>query len=246
MIHPIHTLRNGAPMRTKLVSSLALLAVATAAIGALGRPAPNAGTISGHVTFTGTPPKMRPIDMAKEPSCAKQHPTPIMTESVVAVPANALGNVVVYISAGDQASAAPTQAVRYDQKGCEYVPHVAVLQVGQPLEIYNDDQTSHNIHPLAKVNPEWNKSQPPGAPPIKASYTKPEFISVKCNVHPWMHGNFAVLTTSHHALTGQDELGDHEQHARGDHRLRHLTIDADAEQRNVGGQPPDAADENGG
>ena len=97
MIHPIHTLRNGAPMRTKLVSSLALLAVGTAAIGALGRPAPNAGTISGHVTFTGTPPKMRPIDMAKEPSCAKQHPTPIMTESVVAGPANALGNVVVYI-----------------------------------------------------------------------------------------------------------------------------------------------------
>ena len=204
MIYPIHTLRNGAPMRTKLVSSLALLAVATAAIGALGRPAPNAGTISGHVTFTGTPPKMRPIDMAKEPSCAKQHPTPILTESVVAGPANALGNVVVYISTGDQASAAPTQAVRYDQKGCEYVPHVAVLQVGQPLEIYNDDQTSHNIHPLAKVNPEWNKSQPPGAPPIKASYTKPEFIAVKCNVHPWMHGNFAVLTTPHHALTGQD------------------------------------------
>ena len=41
---------------------------------------------------------------------------------------------------------------------------------GAALEIYNDDQTSHNIHPLAKVNPEWNKSQPPGSPPIKATY----------------------------------------------------------------------------
>jgi plastocyanin len=191
-------------MRTTLVSSLALLAVATVASGALGHPATNAGTISGHVTFTGTPPKMRPIDMAKEPSCAKQHPTPIMTESVVAGPANALGNVVVYISAGDQPGGPATQAVRYDQKGCEYVPHVAVLEVGQPLEIYNDDQTSHNIHPLAKVNAEWNKSQPPGAPPIKATYDKPEFIAVKCNVHPWMHGNFAVLKTPHHALTGPD------------------------------------------
>jgi plastocyanin len=204
MIHSTNTLRNGAPMRTNLVSCLALLAVATAALGAVSRPATNAGTISGHVTFTGTPPKMRPIDMAKEPSCAKQHSTPIMTESVVTGPGNALGNVVVYISAGDQSAGAPTQAVRYDQKGCEYIPHVAVLQVGQPLEIYNDDQTSHNIHPLAKVNSEWNKSQPPGAPPIKATYTKPEFIAVKCNVHPWMHGNFAVLTTPHHALTGQD------------------------------------------
>ena len=204
MIYLTHTPKNGVPMQTKLVSSLALLAVATSAIGALGRPAATAGTISGHVTYTGTPPKMRPIDMAKEPSCAKQHSTPVMTESVVTGPANALGNVVVYISAGAQSSAPPKEAVRYDQKGCEYIPHVAVLQVGQPMGIYNDDQTSHNIHPLAKVNPEWNKSQPPGSPPIKATYAKPEFIAVKCNVHPWMHGTFAVLTTDHHALSAQD------------------------------------------
>jgi plastocyanin len=191
-------------MSRKLVSSLVLLAVGTFATVALGHPASNAGTISGHVTFTGTPPKMRPIDMAKEPSCAKQHPTPIMNESVVTGPNNALGNVVVYISAGDQSRAAPGGPVRYDQKGCEYIPHVAVLQVGQPMEIYNNDQTSHNIHPLAKVNPEWNKSQPPGAPPIKTSYDKPEFIAVKCNIHPWMHGYFVVLTTPHHGLTGED------------------------------------------
>ena len=49
--------------------------------------------------------------------------------------------------------------------------------MGQPLEIYNDDQTSHNIHPLAKVNAEWNKSQPPGAPPLKATYRQ-------ARVHP--------------------------------------------------------------
>jgi plastocyanin len=191
-------------MHTQLASSLAILTVATFAITAHSPPAPNAGTISGHVTFTGTPPKMRPIDMAKEPSCAKQHSTPVLNESVVTGPGNAVGNVVVYISTGAPASAPRNEAVRYDQKGCEYIPHVAVLQVGQPLEIYNDDQTSHNIHPLAKVNPEWNKSQPPGSPPLKATYAKPEFIAVKCNVHPWMHGTFAVLSTDHHAVTAQD------------------------------------------
>ncbi|HTR22007.1 MAG TPA: carboxypeptidase regulatory-like domain-containing protein [Gemmatimonadales bacterium] len=165
---------------------------------------PAAGTVSGTVTYTGTPPKMKPIDMAKEPSCAKQHATPVMTENVVTGPNNALGWVVVYVSAGDQGSAAATTAVRYDQKGCQYVPHVAVMQTNQPLEIYNDDQTSHNIHPLAKDNAEWNKSQPPGAPPIHATYDKPEFIPVKCNVHPWMHGYFIVLSTSHYAVTGED------------------------------------------
>ena len=191
-------------MPTKYLASLGLVLVAAFAMGARPGPEQGPGTISGTVTFTGTPPKMRPIDMAKEPSCASQHPTPVMTESVVTGPGNTVQWAVVYISAGDQPAAAPTTAVRYDQKGCEYLPHVAALQVGQPLEIYNDDQTSHNIHPLAQVNPEWNKSQPPGAPPIKATYDKPEFVAVKCNVHPWMHGYFAVLNTSRYALTGND------------------------------------------
>jgi len=190
-------------MRTNVLSSLALGLLAVTAMGALAAPAP-AGSITGSVTYTGTPPKMKPIDMAKEPSCASQHPTPVMTQNVVTGPGNAVQYVVVYVSAGDQPAAAPATAVRYDQKGCEYVPHVAVVQAGQPLEIYNNDQTSHNIHPLAKVNPEWNKSQPPGTPPIKATYDKPEFIAVKCNIHPWMHGYFAVMGTSNVAVTGND------------------------------------------
>lgn len=190
-------------MRTRYLWSVALAAAAgVAARAPASRPA--AGTVAGKVTFTGTPPKMKPIDMAKEPSCAAQHATPVMTETVVTGAGDAVVNAVIYISAGDSATTTPTVAVRYDQKGCQYIPHVAVMQVGQPLEIYNNDQTSHNIHPLALTNPEWNKSQPPGTPPIHASYTKPEFIAVKCNVHPWMHGYFAVLTTSHYAVTGND------------------------------------------
>src|SRR5580704_346025 len=110
-----------------------------------GTPTPPAGaTITGKVTYTGTPPKMKPIDMSKEPSCAKQHATPVMTENVATGPANALQFVVVYISAGDTDTSAPTEAVRYDQKGCQYLPHVLPMHAGQSLQIYNDDQTSHN------------------------------------------------------------------------------------------------------
>jgi hypothetical protein len=158
------------------------------------------GTVEGTISYTGTPPKMKPIDMAKEPSCAKQHATPVMTESVGARPGNTLEDVVVYVSAGDMGGPA-TQPVTYEQKGCQYIPHVAAMEVNQPLEIYTRDPTSHNIHPMAKVNAEWNRSQPPGAPPIKTTYEKAEFIPVKCNVHPWMHGYFAVLGTSHYSVS---------------------------------------------
>ena len=191
-------------MRTKYLASFALAALTTAATGAAPAPDHAEASITGKVTFTGTPPKMRPIDMAKEPTCASQHPSPVMTEAIVSGAGNSVQNVVVYITAGDQGSTPPAGTAHYSQKGCQYIPHVLALQTGQPLEVTNEDQTSHNIHPLATVNPEWNKSQPAGAAPLKATYGKPEFIAVKCNVHPWMHGYFAVLGTSHFAVTGND------------------------------------------
>ena len=186
---------------------LALVVVAAAsALMMLAAPATPAGsaTISGRATYTGTPPKMKPIDMSKEPTCAKEHNPPETTQNVVTHPPDALEYVVVYISAGDQPAPTPTQAVRYDQKGCVYTPHVLVMQVNQPLEIYTDDPVAHNIHPMPKANPEWNKSQPPNTPPIQTKWEKPEFIPVKCNIHPWMHGYFVVLNTSHYVVTGED------------------------------------------
>jgi hypothetical protein len=186
---------------TKYISSLALMVLAGFAIAVLGAPPAGSGAIEGKVTYTGTPPKMKPIDMAKEPTCAKEHNPPEMAQNVVTGPGNALQYVVVYISAGEQPSPTPSQAVRFDQKGCMYIPHVLPMQVGQELMIYTDDPFAHNIHPLPKVNPEWNKSQPPGAAPIDTKWDKPEFIEVKCNIHPWMHGYFVVLRTSRYAVT---------------------------------------------
>jgi hypothetical protein len=188
-------------MRMKLISvaGVAILCASTVAFAG-----PSGGTVSGRVTYEGTPAKPKVIDMSKEPTCAQKHPTPVTTETVVTGPNNSLANVVVYISAGAPDENAPSQAPTFDQKGCQYIPHVLALQVNQEFKIVNDDQTSHNIHPLPKVNREWNKSQPPGSPPIVEKYDKPEFIPVKCNIHPWMHGQFAVLKNSHYGISGED------------------------------------------
>jgi plastocyanin len=188
-------------MNTKIIYLAGLAMLIGSAIGAAG---PAGGSISGKITYEGTPAKQKPIDMSKEPTCAKQHPNGISTETVVTGPGNTLQNVIVYISAGAPDDAAPSQAVTITQHGCQYLPHVVPMVVNQELKVVNDDQTSHNIHPLAKVNREWNKSQPPGTPPFSEKFDKPEFIAVKCNVHPWMHGTFAVLKTSHFAVSGEN------------------------------------------
>jgi hypothetical protein len=188
-------------MRIRIVYLAGLAMLVGSAIGVAG---PSGGTVSGKVTYEGTPAKQKPIDMSKEPSCAKQYATPVTTETVVTGANNSLENVVVYVTAGAPDEGAPSQAAVFTQKGCRYIPHVLVFQVNQELKILNEDQTSHNIHPLAKINREWNKSQPPGTPPISDKYDKAEFIAVKCNVHPWMHGTFAVLKNSHYSISGGD------------------------------------------
>ena len=161
-----------------------------------------AGTISGKVTFTGTPDRQKPIDMGKEPYCAKLHAKPVTFEAVVTGPNNALENVVVYVSSGaPDEGQVPTQGVTFEQKGCQYMPHILPMHTNQELKITNVDQATHNIHPQAKVNREWNKSQAPGAAPIVEKFAREEFISVKCNVHPWMHGYFVVLKTSHYDVS---------------------------------------------
>src|SRR5205809_4145018 len=117
-------------MRTRSLALLAGLAAVSTAMVAPPRPArPPAGTIDGTVTYTGTPPKMKPIDMSKEPACVTAHATPAMTENVVTGPASTLRWVVVYVSAGDRASPPPAEPARYDQKDCQYLPHVLALQV---------------------------------------------------------------------------------------------------------------------
>ena len=181
-----------------VMTGVAALAASTMVIAG-----PSGGTVSGKVTYEGTPAKMKPIDMSKEPSCAKMYTTPPTSETVVTGAGNTLADVVVYVSAGAPDDTAPSTAAVFTQKGCRYIPHVLPIVVNQELKIQNEDQTSHNIHPLPKLNREWNKSQPPGTPAITEKYDKAEFIPVKCNIHPWMHGNFAVLKNSHYAVSNE-------------------------------------------
>jgi plastocyanin len=186
-------------------TGIAALAMFCGPIMAAAFP-PGSGSISGRVTVTATPAKPKPLDLAKEPDCVKMHASnPLFPENAVAGPGNTLRNVVVYISAGATDNApVPSSPVIFDQQGCHYTTHVLAFRVGQEVKISNSDPISHNIHPLAKVNREWNKIQPAGTPPFSYAYDKEEFIHIKCNIHPWMEGYFVVLKTNHFAVTGED------------------------------------------
>ena len=69
-------------MKIKQVVIVGLATLAASAVAFAGRN-PGGGIVSGKVTYEGTPAKMKPIDMSKEPSCAKMYATPPMAETVV-------------------------------------------------------------------------------------------------------------------------------------------------------------------
>jgi plastocyanin len=181
---------------------------ATAPASAKTVDAATAGSVTGTITLDGKAPAARPINMSAEPYCAKAHSTPVVPPEVVTGDKGSLANVVVYVKEGlgsDYAFDTPKNAVVLDQKGCMYEPHVMALMAGQALEVKNDDQTTHNIHPTPKDNRDWNQSQPPGATPIEQSFARPELaIPVKCNVHPWMKSYIFVFKNPYYAVTNKD------------------------------------------
>ena len=207
--------------------ALSLLALGSAACGGGTKPDTNAnggggtdsaatqysgptGTIAGVISYEGTPPAPKKIDTTADAACGKANPN-LMTDDTI-VTDGKLANVFVYIKEGtvdagkkigEYAWSTPTTAVQLDQKGCHYAPHVLGVQTNQKISITNSDQTQHNIHPTPRANPEWNQTQPNGAPPIEKTFARPEtLIPVKCNQHPWMKAYIGVMRTPFFSVSG--------------------------------------------
>jgi len=183
---------------------------AAAPAAAPGAPATidtaNAGTVTGKVTFAGTPPAPTPIKLTSDPYCQKANPG-LATETEVVGKDGAVQNVFIYVKdgLGNQTFTAPSEPVTLDQKGCHYTPHVLGIQVGQPLQIINSDDTLHNIHGLPKANKEFNQGQPiQGMKMTHTFSTKEVMIPFKCDVHGWMNAWIGVLDHPFYAVTTAD------------------------------------------
>jgi len=170
------------------------------------------GSVTGAIAYNGAAPAPKKIDTSADPVCGQKNPN-LATEDTV-VTNGKLANVFVYIKDGTTAAGkkvgdymweAPMAAATLDQNGCHYKPHVLGVMTGQKLSVTNSDPTQHNIHPTPKNNPEWNQTQPNGAPPIEKTFKQAEvLIPVKCNQHPWMKAYIGVLKHPFFAVSAED------------------------------------------
>ena len=167
-----------------------------------------ASTITGTVTFDGKPPALKPLAMDADPACAKMHSKPAPNEMLVLGNGNTMGNILVWVSKGVPAGKtfpAPKNPAVLDQKGCQYVPHVQGIMVGQAYRILNSDGILHNVHALPKINRGFNRPMPATVKEATATFDKPEDVfQIKCDVHPWMNAYVGVFTHPFFSATGTD------------------------------------------
>ena len=164
--------------------------------------------IKGSVKLDGKAPDMNEIKMSAVAECAKQHKDPVYEETVVVGEKGELANVIVALKPDDPTALGgetPKEPAVLDQKGCQYVPHVLPMMVGQKMIVKNDDPFQHNVHSQSSTNPPFNFGQPNKDEGKEVESPKAaETYKVKCDVHPWMGAWVAVFEHPFFAVSGED------------------------------------------
>ena len=192
--------------RTLLVPALALAALAVGRRPATAYDAiavTDGGTLSGTVKFKGTPPPPTKIDVTKDPEvCGKDK----VKQDLVVSSDGGLANAVVVVKATKgKALEVPAQNPVFDQKTCEFHPHVLAFPAGSTVDVMNSDGILHNIHTYSTTNPATNQAQPKFKPKIQIKVEKPEWpIKVQCDAHGWMQGWWVSQETPYYAVTAPD------------------------------------------
>ncbi len=167
------------------------------------RPAPDAlaaGVLEGSVLLVGqhTLPPTR-IENTTDPEvCGGVQG---LEDLVVSESGGRVQNVILFLTdVPDEKFAAPAPTrITLDNRGCRFVPHVAVLTIGGEIEAANSDPILHSAHFYGALKANL-------ALPFKGSrhvlrVDRPGMVIVKCDVHGWMQAFIRVDRHPFHAVS---------------------------------------------
>ncbi len=163
---------------------------------------PDSATISGIISYTGTPPPRQRVNMKSDPVCGPGS----LSEDLI-VNNQCIHNVFVYVSSGLEGRlfTAPKTPVTLNQANCWFRPRVFGIMVGQRLHIVNGDQTLHDVHSHATINRAFNFAQAKqGRSDDKVFEEEEVMIPITDDVHGWKQCYIGVLRHPYFAVTGRD------------------------------------------
>jgi plastocyanin len=163
-------------------------------------PVTNGATITGTVKFDGVVPPPGRLEISKDKEVCGARP--LFDQSLVVDSGGGIKNAVVTIEdIGRGEPIKPESAVLFDQKGCQYEPHVIVFPAGSTVKVLNSDGILHSIHTESSINPVVDMAQPGFKKTINVTITKPETIKVTCDAHNWMEGWWYAVGNPYYAIT---------------------------------------------
>jgi len=165
------------------------------------------GSVSGVVRFGSRYPKRKKIRISKDnETCG----TIKRSEKFLVSKENkGLQNVLVTIE-GVKAGKAPhiAKSITLQQKGCTYVPHFQVAEVGADgvdLKLVNDDGIFHNVHTYLGDSTVFNVPQLGTQHEITQKLSGPGVVKVNCDVHDWMSADIVLLKDNpYYAVTNKN------------------------------------------
>jgi plastocyanin len=150
------------------------------------------GSLVGRIVFSGPPGSDQIVEITRDASfCGK-------TSTTRAIAVNReTGGVEEAIVRVDTIAPTATEAtlppVIVANRHCAFSPRIAVGQVGQQLEIRNDDPIMHNTHLTLENRTFMNVALVPAGRPVTKLLTKHGIYRVRCDAHKFMTATVMAL-----------------------------------------------------
>lgn len=153
------------------------------------------GTLQGSVKITGTAPQL-PL-LVKKGQAVKDAEVcaavDVPDERLVVSGSGGVANVFVWLQKAPK-NGKPLEpsdeAVIFDQKNCQFLPHAMIIPVKRTVKVLSDDTVAHNTHTFPAKNDPLNQGVQPmdREGKLQFQYKKSESVpvSVTCDFHAWM------------------------------------------------------------
>lgn len=163
----------------------------------------NGGKITGHVKFTGAPPKPETIKVNKNQDfCGNEKPS----EALVVGKDGAVRYAVGYLEKIEKGKKIDRKKqTDLDQKKCVFSPHVVTMVKGTDLAVINSDPVLHNININVDGIQRLNKGQPKQNQVIVSRLRHIGQGDITCDSHTHMRGYVMIFDHPYNAMT--DETG---------------------------------------
>ncbi len=163
------------------------------------------GSLSGRVTYYGTPPEPKILKVDEDvEACGGDRPS----DELLVSASGGIQNVVFSIEkiAKGKDWEFPKGGFTYDQMNCSFTPRIMLIKPKMEGEILNSDSIGHNFHTISKGVYNVNKKIQPGSKLLvkKNKIRKTGLVRAKCDIHSWMGGYWVVADTPYTVLSDAD------------------------------------------